>query len=609
MTCSLCGFDAAQPCDNTDCPLRDIVATKKPPVAINEDLFHQVKTYYASIRKNPKQWQGRIQPPVDFAAWTKKQTDGVAEVWRLWESGIRRVCGVGVTGFGKTNVAIQLAREAQEKNLKWLFLSHRRLLFGQTHKRFMREGVDHGCRAAGYFDYYAPHKIGQLAMIPSERASVKELQNREYHDAKVVIWDETHANRSGYAQELHDYYNAQGAWQLGLTATPVSIGHLYDTLLSFGRPSEMRAIGAVVPFQIFAPDEVDIKHVQRISSGEFGRAELSRRFCVQQVVGSIIEHLKANNPEQRPTLLFAPDVAASFWFCDQLIEAGITAAHVDGNDCYLGEKDQDGEPIVYRSSQRMREFLESLHKDGTITVVCNRFVFLMGVDWPFIEFVVFATAFGTVEMWLQACGRGGRQYAPTGKSICTVHDHGGNWHRHPSPNTDIPWTLETTNESLAAEQKARREAGTEKEPVLCPKCRRPQKHEFFVLAGKCIYPDCGFVFTKSVRMVIQTDGKLKKVTGSTTKIKSVVSDGQKLWNNMVFGSRNSKSARPSNFNQIKANFERGQHRYAVRFEGDTTVIFDRDTSTSTKLGLVPAPGSELWNQTARDTPIWKLQPK
>ena len=112
-----------------------------------------------------------------------------------------------------------------------------------------------------------------------------------------------------------------------------------------------------------------------------------------------------------------------------------------------------------------------------------------------------------------------------------------------------------------------------------------------------------------MRIVIQTDGKLKKVTGSTTKVKSVVSDGQKLWNNMVFGSRNSKSTRPSNFSQIKANFERGQHRYAVRFEGDVTTIFDRDTSTSTRLGLVPPPGSDLWNLTAREVPIWKLQPK
>lgn len=609
MNCSLCGFEADTPCDNSDCPLKDAVATKKPAVAINDELFQQVKTYYESVRKNPKQWQGRMPTTVDFAAWTKKQTDGVASVWKLWESGVKRVCGVGVTGFGKTNVAIQIAREAQAKNLKWLFLSHRRLLFGQTHKRFMKEGVDHGCRASGYSDYYHPNKIGQLAMIPSERASVKELQNREYHDAQVIIWDETHANKTGYAQELHDYYNSLGRWQLGLTATPVGVGHLYDQLLSFGLPSEMRRIGAVVPFQIYAPDEVDLKDVTRISSGEYSRTALSKRFCIQQVVGSVIDHIKEYNPEQRPTLLFAPDVAASFWFCDELIAAGITAAHVDGNDCYLGEKYEDGERIVYRSSQKMREFIESLHQDGTITVVCNRFVFLMGVDWPWIEHVVFATAFGTFEMWLQACGRGGRQYVHTGKQSATITDHGGNWHRHPSPNTDIPWTLETTNESIAKELKDRREAGTEHEPMLCPKCRRPQKQEFFIKAGRCIYPDCGAIFAKSVRIVIQTDGKLKKVTGSTTKIKKQVTEAQKLWNNMVFGSRNSKSNRPSNFNQIKANFERGQDRYAIRFDGGVTTVFDRNTSTHTRLGLVPPPGSDLWNQTARDTPMWKLQQK
>lgn len=613
MLCNVCGFDADKACENNDCPLREAaeqsVARKMAAPALTEELFQKIRDHYASIRRRPKNWQLRFPKPVDFDAWTKKQQEGVSKVWSLWESGVKRICGVGVTGFGKTNVAIELARQAHEKRLRWLFLTHRRLLFGQTHKRFMRDGVDHGCRAAGYEDYYQPDKPGQIAMIPSERASVKELEKRDYHDAQIVIWDETHANKAGFAAELHNLYHERGACQLGLTATPAGIGHLYDEMLFFGRPSEMRAIGAVVPFQIYAPDEVDLKDVARVSSGEFSRAELGRRFTIQRVVGSVIDHFVEYNPEARPSLLFAPDVQSSIWFTDQFIAAGITAAHVDGNDCYLGEKDENGQPVIYKSSPKMREFIEGLHHDGIVTIVCNRFVFLMGVDWPWTEHVVFATAFGTCEMWIQGAGRGGRQYVPSGKDKCIIQDHGGNWHRHPSPNSDIPWNLETTNESIAADQKAARESGKEHEPVLCPKCRRPQRNDVWIrLGNKCVYPDCGFMFEKSVRVVIQTDGKLKRVSGPVAKKKKApVSEGQKLWNNLLFRSRNSKSTRPMNFRQAVAVFEKAQDRFIIQDRGPETTILDRQTNHTTKLGFAPPPGSELWNEKVRDVPIWKLQ--
>ncbi len=578
-------------------------------IEIPDDPLPRLTEWIQKTRTRIPEWNYREPAVPDYAAWNAMQERAIQNVNAAWAAGHQAVVGCAVTGFGKTRVAEMFVSDWSKRRVASIFYTHRQAIFEQTHKRFLSSGIEHGCRAAGYNDRKDLEAIAQLAMIPSERAAVKTFKSREHHDARKVIIDEAHANANGFAKELFLHHLTNEADMLLLTATPVNLGDHQAKLVYFGRPSEMRKIGAIVPAEVLAPDEVDLKDIRKVPGGEFDTGELAKRFMVHQVVGSVVGHLLESNPELRPTLLFAPDVESSLWFCDEIRKSGISACSIDGEDVYFGERDTDGQRIVYKSNKAMRLYAEMLHKAGIISVVCNRFVFVMGVDWPWIEHIIFATAVGAIQMWIQACGRGLRAFVESGKFRCIIQDHGGNWHRHPSCNSDIEWCLDDSAKEIEKKRKERLENGEEQEPLRCPRCKKPQSHEFWRRnQGKCCY--CGFEFPKSERVVLQTNGKLKRVTGPIYQKKQRKSGGdcQKTWDNYFWRLRNAHSNRPMNFRQLLAWFSREQSlNYAIRSNEGQMFIRDLKTGTEQRLARIPSPESPVWNKPVKTTDFWELQ--
>ena len=579
------------------------------PITIPDDPFPDLTAWIQKTRTRIPDWKPRPIVLPDYDAWNLIQEKAVENVENAFATGHQTVVGCGVTGFGKTRVAEMLVKQWTSQGKRSIFYTHRRAIFQQTHERFMLAGIDHGCRAAGYSDREKLDAPVQLAMIASERAAIKTHNKRDFHDAHRIIIDEAHANAGGFAKKAFQHHQINEANVLLLTATPVNLGGHDAKLIYFGRPSEMRKIHAIVPAEVLAPNEVDLSDIKKVPGAEFNPDELSKRFMVQQVVGSVIEHLLEENPELRPTLLFAPDVEASLWFCDELRKAGISACSIDGEDCYFGEKDADGQRIVYRSNEKRREYAKECHKLGIISVVCNRFVFVMGVDWPFVEHIVFATAFGGAQTWLQACGRGLRAYPDSGKSLLKIQDHGASWYKFPNPNADVDWDLDDTPKELEKKLKDARESGKEQEPLRCPRCSRAQGHDAWKRNhGKCCF--CGFEFPKSERIVIQTDGKLKKVTGPIykVKIKKTSSDAQKTWDSYFWRLRNAHSDRPMNFRQLMAWFtNENANRFAVRNLDGVMMIRDVATGVEQRLARTPSPDSPVWNKAVKHTDFWELQ--
>jgi uncharacterized C2H2 Zn-finger protein len=163
------------------------------------------------------------------------------------------------------------------------------------------------------------------------------------------------------------------------------------------------------------------------------------------------------------------------------------------------------------------------------------------IDWPWLAHGIFATLFGALTSYLQTGGRLLRAYPGLEKVI--LQDHGGNWHRpgFGSLNDDRVWSLGDTNNSIYQESKKRRERGdtSDPEPLRCPRCNalnRPGKS--FADAG-CW--NCGFKYKRSVRVVIQTDGTLKKQVGSVTKKKRQVPDEEKAARNLFYMAANSRN--------------------------------------------------------------------
>ena len=570
----------------------------------------RLQRYIERRRTKIPYWPKREGKPIDFVKWGAIQDEAVAKVFALRDSGVRSVCGVAPTGFGKTRVAELIIKRLHDEGSSWLFNTHRQMLLQQTHERFESAGIQHGVRASQMPEWYAPKLPGQLAMVQSELAAIKKSKSRAYHKANMVLYDEHHANATGFPLEMWKHYWEDGAFQLGLTATPVNLG-FSEEMLYFGRPSQMRGVGAIVPATFQVPDEIDVKDVKKLKTGEYSSTQLAKKVMCQQVVGSIYEHLLEYNQELRPTLGFAPDVSSARWLVDEGWERGIACCSIDGSHVYLGEKDRAGNQVVYRGPEARAMAME-LSKRGSISVVWNRFVMMAGVDWPWLECLVFATAIGRITFWLQACGRGLRAYAPTGKSQCLVIDHGGNWHRFPSCNDDVEWTLGDTVKSATERKTKNEETGDKEEPVCCPKCKKPMKGELWKKNnGKCVY--CGFAFAESVRQVWQTNGKLKTVKGSSLAAKKVVlADAQKLWNDAYWASVKSNSGRNSTFTQLKGRFHK-EHgdRYLIlpgkwQHEGKT-IFYDKHTKEKRVAYMIPPAGSHFWISVAKSVNREELQ--
>jgi superfamily II DNA or RNA helicase len=532
--------------------------------------------------------------------WDVLQDNAFDRLMLAVRSKTKAICATGPTGFGKTVIAERLISWANAEGIPWIFYTHRKLLFSQTHKRFLSSGLTHGCRASGWQDYESLDHPGQMAMFPSELHAVKLGKKRKLHKAGLVLIDEAHACSSGFPEEVIRYHLRECATVVGLTATPVGVGHIYKQLVVLSTNGQLRQAGGILPAVTYSPDEVDLKGVGKLGSGEFSAKDLGPRFTVSRVFGSILEHYNQYNPEQKPAMLFAPGVSEAIWFADQFRAAGIEAASVDGENVYAFG-------MLSLSNAERRDEVQEAFRTGHIKVLCNRFVYREGVDIPEVAHGIFATSFGTEEGWVQAGGRILRSH-PSLKNV-VIQDHGGNWHRFGSLNQDRIFGLNDTSISRVKEVQKAKESGEAKQDKSCPSCSRVIFWAHWMQNGKAC-PYCSFKFDKTRRQVVQIDGSLKAVDGDPVGIvRKVIAPAQKLWDSVYFPSRNSKSNNARNFNQLRAAFHRRYPRYHIDLSptNQVTEIVDRETGTRSLLGYVPPPGSMLWKQRATEVQYDELQ--
>jgi superfamily II DNA or RNA helicase len=281
--------------------------------------------------------------------------------------GVKRLCITSPTGTGKTKISTDLILWATEQKMPVALYTHRKMLFDQTSSVLAEAGILYGERAAGFKP--ALWRDVQMIMTQTEASRVYGAEARQLHDAKLVLVDELHQNQGpSFLRMMKDHADA-GATIIGFTATPLDLIDV-DELLVAGTVSEGRACGALVLAETYAPDEPDLKHIKQYAVGEDLSDNDNHKVIMRPgVFGRVKDAWLAHNPEQKPTILFGPDVKGSLFFAEQFYKAGIRAAHIDGSDVWL-----DGE--WHNSDQEIRNKVMELSQAGEIKVVCNRFVCL-----------------------------------------------------------------------------------------------------------------------------------------------------------------------------------------------------------------------------------------
>lgn len=475
------------------------------------------------------------------------QATGITGVIDAVTYGSRRVVLTAPCGAGKTKIMTELIGWARTERMPVALYTSRRMLFQQTGKVLERNGIDYGMRASGCEP--ALLRDVQLCMTQSEFGAVYTRGKRELHPAKLVLIDEIHMQGGGMmGQIVKDHYEA-GAAVVAFTATPLDLEGEWDSLVVAGYNSDLRECGAHVLATTYCPDAPDLKHIKKYKVGEdLTDKDNSKAMMRPGVFGRVYDHWNRLNPEAKPTILFAPDVAGSIHFAEQFHKKGVRAAHIDAKQIWL-----DGE--YYESSDEMRAEILKGSECGDITVLCNRFVLREGIDLPHIAHCIMATVFGSLTSYLQSGGRVIRSHPSL--SLVTVQDHGGNYIRHGSLNADREWELgQTSYKTTQMRQDFMREK-PDMEPIICAKCGAGR------LSGPTCHK-CGHQSVKRSRVVVQIDGTLKAVEGPSFKPRRVKCEPntERLWEAMYHRAKSQKW--DATFRQAEALFFYENHYYPPR---------------------------------------------
>jgi superfamily II DNA or RNA helicase len=455
------------------------------------------------------------------------------------------VCLQSPTGTGKTRMATELLRWADHDLGGGCFYVNRKILVEQTAARFKEQGLHFGVRAADHEENFDPYAPIQICSADTERARVYgEDPVWERHDCGLVIVDEAHIQKGATMQKIIADHKSNGAKIVLLSATPVSLAKMADVIITGGTMKEYRDCGALVPAVVKSIEQPDVAKVKRTPSGEYDMGDKKRKIYTQSIVGNVIARWKEFNPDARPSMLYAPGKAESVWFAQQFENIGVPWCHIDATEAYFGGK-------RYRLGRKLWQDILGKYSDGTFKGVSSRFKLREGVDVPETYHIILATPIGSIQSYLQTVGRGLRA-APDAsytKDHCLVTDHGGNYHRHGSPNLDRDWkTIWTLSSAVASklhEESIRN--GDAPEPIRCPKCMGERLHGV-------LCPHCGHEHAKSQREVIMEDGTMVTKDGGLIPRKrtQMRSDTQESWNKMYWGYKNKNIKKT--FSQMEAFF-------------------------------------------------------
>jgi DNA repair protein RadD len=223
------------------------------------------------------------------------------DIRRTLLEGCSRLMIQAPTGFGKTIVAANIAKEIQASGKRMIFTVPALSLIDQTVEKFYAEGV----RDIGVIQ--ANHVLTNYARR-IQVASVQTLQRRGIPPADLVLIDEAHRWFDFYAEWL-----GNPAWSnvpfIGLTATPWTRGlrKYFDKLIIAATTQELIDADYLSRFRVFAPSSPDLEGVRTVA-GDYHEGDLSAAMDKSALVADVV-NTWIERSQGRPTLCFAVDRA------------------------------------------------------------------------------------------------------------------------------------------------------------------------------------------------------------------------------------------------------------------------------------------------------------
>ena len=332
-------------------------------------------------------------------------------------SGHKRPLLAAPCSYGKTYLAADIAKGAQEKGKRLMFICDRIKLVQQTEAHFY--GLDYGV-------YQGDHIMYNPA-APVQIASIKTIQNLARMPVfDIAIVDECHVVYS-YVKQLMEAYN--NVPFIGMSATPFSkgLGQHYDDLLIPTTPRELEADGLLCPTTYYGGERVDTSKMRtkRLPTGgtDFHPDDLKAAWDDDAVrlVGGITKNWYAH-AEGMMSIAFCPSIKASKWLVDEFNGNGVAALHLDG----------------YTKKEARDEAFQA-HRDGEVKLISCSQLLNTGYDEPAVQCLIDCYNTKSIIAYVQRVGRIKRTF--DGKTNSVYLDHAGNFDRFGFAEDIVPETL------------------------------------------------------------------------------------------------------------------------------------------------------------------------
>lgn len=423
----------------------------------------------------------------------------IQEVLAAFRAGYRSVCLVSPTGSGKRRLSMWLMEYAAQNNRRVLFIGNRRLLINQAANEAEEHGIEFGTIMANLLqgDAGSSNQIASIHTLESwylrGRKWTKEGKGDGLPPADLLIIDECHQSLDKY-ERLRGFYPE--ARLVGLTATPVGPSGRaispspFEVLIEPVKNSELIQGGWLLHTLVYAPSEPFIDGV-KVTSGEYVQTQLGRAVQTCTVFGDVFKEWEEKGCRNMATVCFVPGVAFG-----RDLERQFNY-YLGGNKAHV---------IEARTKPAEREQIIAQIRDGRSRVVISVDVLREGFDLPVLCCGIDLQPNQQLRSFWQKVGRVKRP--SDGQTHAFWLDFAGNYHRFPHPDSDPTWPEGPAEETTQEVIQKQREAGTQAQPIMCPKCSRVRDR-----GDTC--PGCGWKNPQAIRRVRMGNGKLKEMPAFT----------------------------------------------------------------------------------------------
>lgn len=319
-----------------------------------------------------------------------------------------------------------------------------------------------------------------------------EINDTHTYTVNGVVVSNCHRIAGRTWQTIHDGYPQ--AFHIGLTATPCrsdhkGLGSWFDEIVLGPTVRELIDGGYLSKYRIFAPTMPDLSKVHAVA-GDFDQRELDEVLRRTTIVGDTVADYKKYNMGKRG-LIFTWSVQASVDIARQFQDAGIPAAHIDGE-----------------TDSQTRDAAVQAFRDNRIKILSNCSIVTEGFNLVGVEICDILKPTKSVGLYLQMVGRALR--AAPDKQEARIYDRSGNWARLGLPDDEREWTLEGLD---ASKRKKKKEP--QQTTKVCVSC-------WMVVARTvAICPTCGYVFPVQPMEADTADGELQELDIEALRIRQV----------------------------------------------------------------------------------------